>query len=97
MNHQDNCTCQLNDAERLEDLLTQEKYMITAYSSLVPEADAPDLRQVLTENLDQSIQCQYEVFDNMRSRGWYPTKPALEPDVVSAREKFAQMKLQMTV
>ena len=88
-------TQQLSEQQRMEDLLTQEKYMIGAYSTLLPEADCPQMRQVLLENLEQSAQSQFSVFDKMNSLGWYPTKPAQQADVQAARQKFAQMKQQI--
>ena len=86
---------QLSEQQRMEDILTQEKYMISAYSSFLPEADCPGLRQVLMQNLEQSAQSQFTVFDKMNSLGWYPTKPAEQADVQAARTKFAQMKQEI--
>lgn len=88
-------TQQLNDQQRMEDLLTQEKYMISSYSTFVPEATCPQLRQVLTDNLNQSVQSQFTVYQKMDSMGWYPAKPAQQNDVQTAQQKFAQMKQQM--
>lgn len=86
---------QLNDQQRMEDLLTQEKYMISSYSSFLPEASCPQLRQVLTENLNQSAQSQFTVYSQMDQMGWYPAKPAQQADVTAAQQKFAQMKSQI--
>ena len=87
-------TQQLNDQQRMEDLLTQEKYLISSYSTFLPEACCPQLRQVLTDNMNQSVQSQFTVFDKMNSLGWYPTKEAQAADVRTARDKFAQMRAQ---
>ncbi len=85
----------LNDEQRMNDLLTQEKYLISSYSTFVPEAACPELHQVLTDNLNQSVQSQFQVFQQMEQLGWYPTKPAQQTDVTTAQQKFAQMKTQM--
>jgi len=85
----------LNDKERMEDLLAQEKYLITAYSTFIPEASCPNLRQVLTSNFNDCVQNQYQVFDKMSQLGWYPGKAAQQPDVDAARQKFQQMKQQL--
>ena len=82
----------LTDEQRMEDLLTQEKYMISSYSTFVPEASCPELRGVLTENMNQSVQSQFTIFDKMSQLGWYPEKPAQQADIVAAQQKFAQMK-----
>ena len=42
----------LSDQDMMEDLLTQEKYLISSYSTFLPEATCPQLRQVR----DQPIQ-----------------------------------------
>ena len=49
------CPCgqtALNDQDRLEDLLSQEKYLISAYGTFIPEASCPQLRQVLAVGID---------------------------------------------
>lgn len=85
----------LTDQDRLEDLLNQEKYMISSYSSFVPEASDTQLRQVLTDNLNQTFQTQFSIFEQMNQHGWYPQKNAMPADVTTAQQKFAQMKTQM--
>ena len=47
-----NATCTMNDQDRMQDLLAQEKYLIDGYATFIPEASCPDLRQVLNENLN---------------------------------------------
>jgi len=90
-----NTTVSLNDKERMEDLLTQEKYLITSYSTFIPEATCPNLRQVLTTNFNDCAQNQFQIFDKMSQLGWYPGKPAQQPDVDAAKQKFQQMKQQL--
>ena len=85
----------LNDRERMEDLLAQEKYLITAYSTFIPEASCPNLRQVLTTNFNDCAQNQFQVYDKMSQLGWYAGKPAQQADVDAARQKFQQMKNQL--
>jgi spore coat protein F len=85
----------LNDQDMMEDLLTQQKYLITSYSSFLPEASCPQLRQVLTDNFTECADSQYNVFDRMNQLGWYQTKNAPEPEIQAARQKFQQLKSQM--
>ena len=85
----------LNDKERMEDLLSQEKHLITTYSTFIPEAACPNLRNVLTTNFTDCVQNQYQVYDKMNQLGWYPPKPAQQTDVDAARQKFQQMKQQL--
>jgi len=98
MQQNNNCACKpvsMTDQERMEDLLTQEKYLISAYGTFIPEATCPQLRQVLTANFSDCVQKQYSLFDQMNQMGWYQTKPAPVQEVDAARQKFAQMKQQM--
>ena len=87
-----NGTQVLNDQDKLEDLLSEEKYLISAYGTFIPEASCPQLRQVLTQNLTECADNQYAIFDQMSQLGWYPTKDAPVADVTAARDTFSQMK-----
>ena len=91
-----NCnTCVLNDQDRMEDLLAQEKYLIGAYSTFIPEATCPELRTVLKDNFEDCVQNQYSIFDKMTQMGWYPTQNAPTPEVDAARQKFQQLKQRL--
>ena len=83
------------DQDRMEDLISQEKFLIDGYSTFIPEADCPELRQVLTENLNGCCNSQYAVFDQMRTLGWYPSKPAPQADIDEARTKSDQLRNQL--
>ena len=95
MNNSTNGTCTLNDQERMEDLLSQEKYLIDGYATFIPEASCPNLRQVLSENLNGCFSNQYTVFDKMSQLGWYPTKNAPQTEIDEARQKSDQLKQQL--
>lgn len=94
-----NYNCQgnlsLNDQDRMEDMLSQEKFLISAYSTFIPEASCPQLRQVLSANFNDCVQNQYAIYDKMSQLGWYPTKAAPKPEVDTARQKFQQLKQQL--
>ena len=91
-----NCnTCVLNDQDRMEDMLAQEKYLICAYSTFIPEATCPELRTVLKDNFQDCVQNQYSIFDKMTQLGWYPTQNATMQEVDAARQKFQQLKQRL--
>ena len=91
-----NCnTCVLNDQDRMEDLLAQEKYLIGAYSTFIHEATCPELRTVLKDNFQDCVQNQYSIFDKMTQLGWYPTQNAPMQEVDAARQKFQQLKQRL--
>jgi len=82
----------LNDQDKMEDMLSEEKSLISAYGTFIPEASCPQLRQVLTQNFNECVENQYAIFDQMSQLGWYPTKAAPAADVTAARDKFSQLK-----
>lgn len=85
----------LTDKDRMEDLLTQEKYLISAYGTFLPEASCPQLRSVLQDNFNECVQNQYSVFDRMNQLGWYQTKDAPTNEIEAAKQKFQQMQTQL--
>jgi len=87
--------CALSEQERMEDLLSQEKYLIDGYATMIPEASCPVLRQVLTENLNGCLNNQYTVFDKMSQLGWYNLKEAPQPEIDAAVQKFSQLQQQL--
>ena len=52
---------QLTEQEILNDILLQEKHMSSAYSTYVTEASCPNLRNLLTQNLTDIFNEQYQV------------------------------------
>ena len=95
MNTNSQANLHLTDQDRMEDMIAQEKYLISAYSTFIPEATCPQLRQILTSNFNDCAQNQFALFDKMAQMGWYPTKTAPKPDVDTARQKFQQLKQQL--
>ena len=96
MNNTATGSCTLSDQDRMEDLLAQEKYLIDGYSTFIPVAACPELRQVLCDNLNGCFNNQYAVFDKMSQLGWYPAKSAPQADIDEAMQKSAQLKQQLS-
>ena len=90
-----NAICTMNDQDRMQDLLAQEKYLIDGYATFIPEASCPDLRQVLNENLNGCFNNQYTVFDKMNQLGWYPTKNAPQADIDELCQTSNNLKQQL--
>ena len=86
------CVCNLTEQDLMEDLLTSEKYLIGSYSTFIPEAVCPQLKHVLTDNFNGCVLNQPEIFDKMNQLGWYAAKDAPKPEVEAARQKYQQMK-----
>ena len=88
-------TPQMSEKELLNDILNQEKSIVTLYSSAITESTCQDLRQVFTQNLQQTCQDQYTVFDQMRSKGYYQPKDADTNATQQAKTKFATLRSQL--
>ena len=87
-----NCPHVLSDQDMMLDMLSEEKALIGGYGTFIPEAACPQLRQVLTQNFNECVQNQYDIFSQMSQLGWYPTKDAPAADVAAAQEKFASFQ-----
>ena len=95
MNDCSNGSCTFTDQDRMEDLLAQEKYLIDGYATFIPEASCPELRNVLSDNLNGCFNDQYTVYDKMSNLGWYPTKNAPQVEIDEAKQKFSQLGQQL--
>lgn len=94
-NQQGHQQANLSEQELLNDLIMQEKQITGAYATYIAEASCPNLRNILTQNMNEAFQGQYQVFDIMRKKGLYPTKDAQQQDVQQAKQKFQQMMQQL--
>ncbi|ABR47126.1 Coat F domain protein [Alkaliphilus metalliredigens QYMF] len=91
MTHQKSFT----EKELMNDLLASEKQVTSAYNTGITESSCSNLRQHLTKCLTDSQEIQYQIFNSMSQRGWYPTKEAQSQDVQSAKTKYNQMKNEL--
>ena len=79
----------------INDVLSSEKQMITAYGTYLAESTCENLRSELMKIINDKQQIQYQVFDLMRQKGWYQVKNANMNDVQNATQKFQGMQQQM--
>ncbi|MCY6371646.1 spore coat protein [Clostridium ganghwense] len=83
------------EKEMMQDLLTTEKQVISAYSTGITESSCPNLRNTLVDNFVKVQSVQYQVFDAMRQKGWYPTKDAADADVQQLKTEANQMMQEL--
>lgn len=83
------------EQEMMNDALSAEKQMITAYGTYLAEATCENLRSQLTKIITEKQQIQYQIFDAMKQKGWYNTKNSNMNDVQTAVQKFQGMQQQM--
>ncbi len=82
----------MTEQDLLTDLLNQEKQMISSYAMYIQEASCPSLRKVLMSQFGQTCQDEYQVFDQMRQKGYYTPKDASDKDVQTAKSTLKNMQ-----
>ena len=58
----------LNEKDSMIDLINQEKEIMKAYGSFIPEGSSTDLRGLLHNNLKAVESQQFELFEKMRQK-----------------------------
>lgn len=81
----------MDEKELMQDLLTSEKQVISAYSTGITETSCVNLRSTLVNNFKNAQDVQYKIFDTMRQKGWYPTKDAQATEVQQLKDQSNQM------
>ncbi len=96
MNQQFNPQAAMNEKELMTDLLNTEKEIAKLYTTAITESSCPNMRQVLIQNMQQTCTDQYNLFNQMRTKGYYQTKDAQASDVQQAKQKFTTMRNQLS-
>ena len=78
---------QLTEQDMTKDCLYDEKQMLSLYITFLIEAACQNTRGELMRIITESQQVQFEVFNAMKARGWYPVKNAPMPEVAQALQK----------
>ncbi|WP_333858958.1 spore coat protein [Clostridium sp.] len=81
----------MDEKELMQDLLTSEKQVISAYSTGITETSCVNLRNTLVNNFKNAQDVQYKIFDTMRQKGWYPTKDAQTSEVQQLKDQSNQI------
>lgn len=84
-----------DDQHMINDLLSTEKHLAGEYGNLLVEGSTQQIRDLLTQNMKETACDQFQVYQQMEQRGWYPMKAAQQPDIQTAKQKFTQMKSQL--
>ncbi len=82
----------LSEQDLLNDLLNQEKQMVTSYATYITEASCHNLRKLLSNQLSQTSHDQYQVFEQMRDKGYYQGKDASDQEVQQVKNNFKAMQ-----
>lgn len=82
----------LSEQDLLNDLLNQEKQMVTSYAAYLTESSCHNLRKLLSSQLSQTSHDQYQVFEQMRDKGYYQAKDASDQEVQQIKSSFKAMQ-----
>lgn len=84
----------VNDRDRMQDLLAQEKYLTAAYNIAMIEASHQELFDAIKQNFDDCHQCQRDIYETMFKKGWYKLPVADAQAVSQTLNQFQQYQVQ---
>ena len=79
----------MQDKDRMEDMLSAQKFISDAYNSFANECAAASVRDELLNILQDEHNLQADIFGEMQKRGWYPTTPADQQQIQTVKQKFS--------
>ena len=82
--------CKMNEQQKMNDLLSTQKFLTGVYNSYSNEAATSAVRSTLTSILADEHRIQEEIFNEMNARGYYPLEKAEDNKISSTKQKFAQ-------
>jgi spore coat protein CotF len=85
---------EFNDRDRINDILSYEKYLTSGYSTGLNEMQNPQLRQKIGAILQDAHLAQFQLFDLMFQKGWYKMKAAETQEITQAHQQFTDYKTQ---
>ena len=82
----------LTEKEILQDCLSSQKFTTTNLNTFAGECVCEQLRSAFLNILDDEHRIQADIFNDMSSKGWYPTQPADQQQLQQVKQKYsAQM------
>ncbi len=85
-------TKMLTEKEILQDCLSSQKFTTSSLNTWAGECVCEQLRSAFLNILDDEHRIQADIFNDMSSKGWYPTQPADQQQLQQVKQKFsAQM------
>ena len=81
--------CRLTDYDIISDILGSHKSLIKLYGTALCEIASEDLRDIVSCQMAECAEDQFDAFNYMNARGMYPTEPAPVQKVKQTRQKFS--------
>lgn len=87
-------TPNFGDRERMDDVLSSQKFITEGYNIFANECATPALKSEFMNLLTEEHQIQHEIFTEMQKRGWYQTEQADQNKINQAKQKFQSETFQ---
>lgn len=78
----------LPEKELMTDVLSSQKFVTDSYNTFTNECATPNVRNEFMQILQEEHQIQAEVFDAMKTRGWYQAPAADQQKIQQAKQKY---------
>jgi spore coat protein CotF len=78
----------MSEQDILKDFLSSQKFITETYNTWAGECVNTNLRDDFLCILKEEHDIQSDIFTEMQSHGWYPTKPAEQTELDTLRQKF---------
>lgn len=80
---------EMNDRDRLNDVLATEKYLTDSFNVMVREASNDQLYQDVMTILNEVHECQRQLFLEMFRNGWYKLEAEQQQKLDQAYQQFS--------
>lgn len=77
------------DREMLTDVLSTQKFLTANYNINAMESSGQKVKDTMMSLLDEEQTLQREIFQEMQSRGWYPTENAPCDKIQEVKDEFS--------
>lgn len=82
----------ITDRDIMEDILSSQKHITDTYNLYSNECVNPQLRTDFLNILREEHNIQQDVFDQMKTRGWYCPTAAEQQKIAAAYTKFTNIQ-----
>ncbi len=86
----------LSEKDALQDILDCEKLLMSYYANALLEGSCKPFRKEILKNYMQNADTQFQVFEQMLSRGYYEVQPAAKMLIDQNAEKFSKVQKQIS-
>ncbi len=85
----------LNEKDALQDMLDAEKQLMNYYAAALTEGSCKPFRKEILKNYSSSADTQFNVFEQMLSRGYYQVQPAEKMLIDQKTDTFSKVQKQI--